>query len=56
MPDPINIETTLNPEELEVLITAISTYEYIQRTSSIGNRSKADLILSAAQKLGIYFT
>ena len=56
MPDPINIETTLNPEELEVLITALQTYYYIQNTSPIGDRSKADLILSAARKLGIYFT
>ena len=56
MPDPINIETTLDPEELEVLIIAIQTYEYIQRTSPIGDRQKADMILSAARKLGIYFT
>jgi len=56
MPDPINIETTLDKAELEVLITALQTYYYIQNTSPIGDRQNADLILSAARKLGIYFT
>jgi len=56
MSNPIDIETTLDKAELEVLITALQTYYYIQNTSPIGDRSKADLILSAAIKLGIYFT